>query len=107
MRSRHCSSTAVAVVSFDRTLRANSSMVKRVTRVGEIVGAAAEAGAAKELGCLGQAFEKRLEFGQTTAFGVGDGGFQPVFDSHDLKGPAKAGHYVPSRTYRHERTVTN
>src|SRR5215470_6890983 len=94
MRSRHWSSTATAVVSFERIFRANSSMVKGLTGIGDVVGVAAEARAAKQLRGLGEALKERLELGESPVFGVGDGGFQPVFDSHNCDGPAEAGHYV-------------
>jgi hypothetical protein len=49
-------------------------MVKVFTRVGEIACAAAEASAAEKSRGLGQPFEKRLELGQASTFGVSDGG---------------------------------
>src|SRR5215510_14371079 len=82
MRSRHDSSTATAVVCFERTCRAKSSMVKGFSRIRDVAGAAAEAGAAKQLRGLGEPLEQRFELRQAAAFGVCDGGFQPVFNGH-------------------------
>ena len=97
MRSRQASSTETALVLFERTCRAKSSMVKGVTRVGEIVGVAAEAGAAKKLCRLGESLEQRFEFGRAPALCVGDGGFQPVFNSHRLTEIATPSRSAPSR----------
>jgi hypothetical protein len=57
-------------------------MVKVFTGVREIVRAAAESSAAEKSGGLGEPFEQRFQFGQASMFGVGEGGFQPVFDGH-------------------------
>src|SRR5262245_15555582 len=91
MRSRHDSSTATAEGCFDRTRRAKSSMVKGLSRIGNVVRVAAETGSPEQLRGLREPLEQRFELGQSATFGVGDGGFQPVFDCHDGCGRANAG----------------
>src|SRR5713226_1758175 len=81
IRRRQSLTISSALSFLARSWRANSSMVKGFTRI-DVVGSAAESGASEQLRGLGQALEKRLQFGQTATFRIGDRRFQPVFNRH-------------------------